>query len=270
MTIQFESFLNPFTANSLWNSYPLTPMLGTYQIPPPRSGWFPAIGEGYSAGTFLASATDPSMPVVAYDANFNLLPNQGPFQPDCGGSPPLTIPRWPAAVAPAPETDGHADIYDVTGGLIHTFYRLKLINGTWAAASYAWTALNGTGWGDPAHYSQGARAAGVAPSAGIIRKGEAFNGDTLYRHALCLSLDHTAMKSPYVFPATAQDSNGASVYTGQIPMGSLMMLPPDFATSTITSVDLRKVAETLKVYGARVVDTNTGTPFIIYVEIGTV
>ena len=47
------------------------------------------------------------------------------------------------------------------------------------------------------------------------------------------------------------------------------MLPAGFDTSTIGNVKLRKVAETLKVYGAYVVDRNFGTPFVIYVENGS-
>jgi len=47
------------------------------------------------------------------------------------------------------------------------------------------------------------------------------------------------------------------------------MLPQDFDTSVIKDATLRKVANTLKVYGAYVVDMNYGTPFVIYVEIGS-
>ena len=45
-----------------------------------------------------------------------------------------------------------------------------------------------------------------------------------------------------------------------------MMLPPDFDSSKISSAKLKTVVETLKTYGAYVVDRNTGTPFVIYVE----
>jgi hypothetical protein len=44
------------------------------------------------------------------------------------------------------------------------------------------------------------------------------------------------------------------------------MLPPSFDSSNIVNPDLKKIVETLKVYGAYVVDRNVGTPFVIYVE----
>jgi len=69
----------------------------------------------------------------------------------------------------------------------------------------------------------------------------------------------------YVFPATSAD-NTAAANTGAIPQGALIMLPRSFDSSEITNPDLKKIVETLKMYGAYVVDYNTGTPFVIYVE----
>jgi len=54
----------------------------------------------------------------------------------------------------------------------------------------------------------------------------------------------------------------------EIPIGALLMLPPTYNTSQIASPALRKIAETLKLYGAYVVDRNQGTPYVIYVENG--
>jgi hypothetical protein len=47
------------------------------------------------------------------------------------------------------------------------------------------------------------------------------------------------------------------------------MLPASFDIKRISSPALRKVAQTLKSYGAYVVDRNYGTPYAIYVESGT-
>ena len=80
----------------------------------------------------------------------------------------ITVPRWPADVIPASGSDGHADIVDPFQGVIHSFLRLrKDKSGRWTADMYAWTRLDGRGWGDPAHYYQGARAAAVPPMAGV-------------------------------------------------------------------------------------------------------
>ena len=67
----------------------------------------------------------------------------------------------------------------------------------------------------------------------------------------------------YVFPATAADGNAATTNTGRIPEGALMMLPYNFDVSQIANPAVRKVAQTLKVYGAYVVDRNVGVPFTI-------
>jgi hypothetical protein len=85
-----------------------------------------------------------------------------------------------------------------------------------------------------------------------------------------MSLTYNALaRSPaYIFPATSADQDAAQNNSGLIPQGALMMLPPNFDSSAIENPLLRKVAETLKVYGAYVVDRNHGTPFAIYVEQG--
>jgi len=147
---------------------------------------------------------------------------------------------------------------------------LKQKDGRWTAALYSWSKLSGTGWGDPAHYYQGARAVGIPASAGLIRKHEIKDGLATYPHALAMSLTNNGLAngvaSPaYIFPATSAD-NTAAGNTGTIPEGALIMLPRSFDSSEITNPDLKKIVETLKLYGAYVVDANTGTPFVIYVE----
>jgi len=194
----------------------------------------------------------------------------GVSDPDSGGNRVITIPRWPASVVPASGTDGHADIVDPVTNTIHSFWKLKQINGRWTAALYSWSSLTGTGWGDPAHYYQGARAVGLPASAGLIRKDEIKDGRATYTHALALSLTYNALSNgvntpAYVFPATSADGS-LSGNTGSIPEGALLMLPPSFDSSNITNPDLKKIVETLKSYGAYVVDRNVGTPFAMYVE----
>ena len=85
-----------------------------------------------------------------------------------------------------------------------------------------------------------------------------------------MSLTYNALSAtePYVYPATSADGDAAKTNTGKIPQGALLMLPASYDTSKISNLALRKVAETLKNYGAYVVDRNVGTPFVINVEIG--
>lgn len=265
--VPYGSFERPYAASSLWNSRPVDPVFGTFVIP--KSSYFPTIASGaYSTGVFLASPTDKAMTVVG--SGSNKTATVGVADPDNGTSRVITIPRWPASVLPASGTDGHADIVDPVTKIIHSFWQLKQVDGRWTAALYSWSNLAGTGWGDPAHYYQGARAVGIPASAGLIRKHEINDGRPAYTHALAMSLTFNALAngttSPaYVFPATSADID-FSKNTGSIPQGALMMLPPDFDSSKISSAKLKKVVETLKTYGAYVVDRNTGTPFVIYVE----
>lgn len=252
-----------FAATSPWNMRPVGPIFGDFVIP--KSSYYPGVSGGvWSTGVFLASATDGPIIITG-------IPNtKGLWDPDAETFHDVTIPRWPANVIPASAADGHADIVDPVTGIVHSFWQLKNINGKWVAAQYAWSRLAGTGWGDPAHYYQGARAAGVPTAAGLIRLHEMNDGDVMYRHALAMSLTYNALSAnpTYVFPATSADGNAATTNTGKIPEGALLMLPPSFDTTRITSPGLRKVAETLKTYGAYVVDRNVGTPFFIYVENG--
>jgi len=152
--ITYGSYLHPYAASSLWNSRPVNPVFDTFVIP--KSTYFPSIGSGaYSTGVFLASSTDGPMTVVAPTSTD--ATTVGVSDPDSGASHVITIPHWPAGVLPASGTDGHADIVDPVTQTIHSFWKLKQINGRWTAALYSWSSLSGTGWGDPAHYYQGAR-----------------------------------------------------------------------------------------------------------------
>lgn len=254
----------PFAADSPWNARPVEPVFGQYEIPTSR--FAPAIGAGaFSTGVFVSNDNDPTVQV------FGPPGKAGVADADTGAARIITIPHWPSSVVAAKGSDGHADIIDPATGIIHSFWQLKYDNGRWSATLYAWSRLDGRGWGDPAHFYQGARATGVPTSAGIIRRHEVDDGTPLYRHALAMSLTFNALsrEPAYIYPATAADRDAAGTNSGQIPEGALMMLPPSYDTSRIANPQLRKVAETLKVYGAYVVDRNEGTPFYIYAENGS-
>lgn len=269
----FGSYRKLFSANSLWNSRPVNPVLGTFQIPITRDAYtgaviYPSISTGkYSSGIFHAQASDTPMVIYPRGAN------AGVWDPD-GETwmPTVTIPHWPADTLGAEGSDGHADIVDGSTGIVYSLYQLaKDDSGRWTASQIAWSPINGTGWGDPAHYYQGARATGVPTSAGMIRASEVDDGKELFEHALAMSLDNSALSaSPtFVYPATSADYDASWTNTGKIPEGARMMLPASFDLDQITSPKLRKVAKTLMSYGAYVVDRNTNTSFGIYAENGS-
>lgn len=227
--------LKPFAANSFWNSRPVSPSLGSFVIP--TSAYPPKVGEGpYSLGVFVSKTSDPAATV------YGLPGTKGIWDADSEVfRPSVTMLRWPADAAPATGSDGHLDIVDPHTGIVHSFFKLtKDGSGQWAAQQYAWTRIDGSGWGDPAHYYQGARAAGVPAMGGLIRKHEVADGDSMYRHALAMSLPFNALapKPPYVFPATSADANAATPDTGGLPEGVLLMLPRSFDTLRISNLNL--------------------------------
>lgn len=261
----FGTYHRLFSAQSLWNSRPINPKFGTGTINlTSNPTWAPVIAGGaYSTGVFLAKASDP--PLTIYPA----AGKTGVYDADTFENyPNITIPRWPGDAIPASGGDGHCDIVDEATGIIHSFWILRQVNGRWTAVQYGWAPLKGLGFGDPAHFYTGARAAGVASSGGLIRKHEVNDNKPIFNHALAMSLDYSGLsKNPtYIYPATAADGDAATANSGAIPEGGLVMLPPTYNTSTIRSLPLRKVADTLKVYGAYVVDRNYKTPYVIYVE----
>jgi hypothetical protein len=257
------TFERPFAATSLWNGRPVGAVLGTATIP--ASSYAPAVSTGpFSSAAFKATATDGPVTIVGPNGGSVWEPDGEVYRAS------ITLPHWPAGVVPASGADGHAEIVDTVSGRVHSFWQLRQVDGVWQATQYAWTPLAGRGMGDAAHYFQGARAAGVSTLGGLIRKHEINDGDSVYRHALAVSLTFNglAAKPAYRFPATSADWDAATTNTGSIPMGSRLMLPADFDAQALATPELRKVAETLKAYGAYVVDRNYGTPFYIYVENG--
>jgi hypothetical protein len=262
------TFENPFAANSPWNAQLINALLGPRgQIKRTPWGYFPNIEAGvWSAAVFKAETKDPSVIVQPLEGQ------SGIFVTDMETTvPTLKIQNWPAGVSPAAAADGHCDIIDTASGRIQSFYQLRKDGDIWRAGQYNWSQLGGRGFGDPGHYMQGARAAGCPPSGGLIRKHEVGDGDTMYRHALAMSLPLEALAAnpPYVSPATNRDWDYYN-NTGTIPYGTRVFLPMDYQVQPVNrnNVELLKLVKTLQIMGAYVVDRNVGTPFAIYAEIG--
>lgn len=282
-TPTFGTYSKPFAATSPWNSRPVSPTFGKYEIP--KDAYFPSITAGaYATGVFKAPASSNPVNVggLAYDSKtktYSCIFNDTKLYDADSESlkNSVMISRWPNNTVPATGGDGHADIIDETDNVIHSFWQLRNINGQWCATQYAWTSLKGRGFGNPAHYFQGARAAAVPTSGGLIRTHEVNDGKAMYEHALAMSLTFSGLSaSPtYIYPATSADTNAATTNKGGIPEGALMMLPPTFDISKLkgnnpaATAEIQKVARTLQTYGAYVVDRNFGTPYVIYAEIGS-
>ncbi len=257
----YGTFYRLFSSKSPWNIRPVKPILGTYSIP--EDDYKPSITRGrFSLSVFKADKGDPPVTI------FPLIGKSIINDPDSGqGQLSISLPHWPEGVFGAEGSDGHADVVDVENGIIHSFWKLRFEEGVWRTQHWAWSKLDGLGFADPKRYYQGSRAVGVVASGGLIRKHEVNDGKELYEHVLAMSLSKKALSKSYVFPATAADGS-ASINEGEIPQGSLLMLPSDFDLNLLNKQEVKKVARTLMTYGGRVVDRNGGTPFVIYVETG--
>lgn len=270
----YGTFEKPFAATSLWNSKPVNPVLGTFVIPPcyrvgapktQQNKYYIDVTAGdFSSGVFRTDPSDGPMTIYKQDGKAGIHDKDADEY-----LPSITLPHWPEAAFGAEGSDGHCDIIDVENKIIHSFWILKKNSlGQFTARQYTWAALDGTGWGDGAHYYTGARATGVPSCAGMIRKDEINDGKPMYEHALGCALDYTALASnpAYCSPATSSDHDPQS-NSGVIPQGALMMLPANYDTSRLNRwPNAKKIAETLKVYGVRVTDRNDNCPMTIYVE----
>lgn len=262
------TFERPFAADSLINSEPIEPTLGTYAIPDTPTGYRSTIiQEDYGVSIYEAKPEHGPMTIMPQDEAQGINnPNGFNFLPS------VTVPHFPVDVLPPSGTDGSVAIVDVESGVIYNFWQLtKDDAGTWRTTQVATGDLQGTGFGDPAHFVRGAPASGAENIAGLIRKSEHEDKDApMYPHALHSTLDASALLNgkslggdqwtvAYIWPATSGDGYGPS-NTGQIPEGARLMLPSDYPVDQLKSAELRKLARTLQTYGTYVLDRNEGTP----------
>lgn len=258
-----QAFLTPFANNSPWNIYPVNPVLGTDVIPttgPGSNTNYAFLQNGaYASQMFYARASDPPATVT------------GNIADECS-TRTFVIPHWPAAAVPATGTDHHMEIYDETTGLIHAFWALGNTGpGTWSCGEYAWhDAVNGTGFGSPSRPA-GPRAAGVAAIAGMLRTWE--QDLPIVNHALVLGVDLFTVKNGPQHPATMQDVNQQTHFTGAFPYGTRWFLPSTFDLSTVATPQGKAIARTAMKFGIILGDTTSGSfgggSCNFYAEIGS-
>jgi hypothetical protein len=254
------TFEHLFNSQSLWNARPIDPVLGKAAIP--QQDNVPYLEQG-KYGTKLFRATASDGPITVRGLN-NVA---GIWVSDELRTRPVVVPHFPENVVPATGLDGHCEILDETTGIIHSFYQLSFDRNekVWRAGKYTVSSVGGSGWGSPAH-PDGPRASGTPSNSGILRVHEI--GSAIVPHALAVAAHSNVLKSGPAYPATLQDQGGAREYSGAFPMGTLLMLPPDFDPDKLTWPNARAIARTLKVYGARLIDATSRT-FAFAGEIGS-
>lgn len=156
--------------------------------------------------------------------------------------------RIPADTVATGGSDRHVTLIQPDGVTAYDAFKFeKLSDGTWSAQVVVVTDLRGTGIGS------GSRAAGVPALAGLIRSEEL--AALRIPHALAVAVPNNVLKTGPVWPATRQDGDAATSYSGTVPMGSLLAIPGSVDIDALPlSAEGRALAYTLQNYGAYVVD----------------
>jgi hypothetical protein len=132
--------------------------------------------------------------------------------------------KAPSNLAPANNpTDFNAQVVTLSG-VVWDLYGLT-INGTGSATCLGTNGASNTGMGVgdfTTKANAGFRASGYNWAAGAITLKDYNAG--IIPHALVVALNGAGLADPFVYPAVSRDATGA--YTGTLPQGALMGIPP--------------------------------------------
>lgn len=220
------------------------------------SAWNTAIGSGASFQSKTTAATASflsSKPVINRSSWSVALRRAATSDPmvtltAVRNKKTYTI-RIPANTVATAGTDRHVTVIQPDGVTAYDMYKLTQVSSTkWSAEYVIVKDLRGNG------IESGVRASGLPAFAGLIRAHELAASNI--PHALAIGVPGTALKSGPRWPATRQDSDAATSYTGSLPMGSLAAIPGnvDINSLGLTSAEGRALARALQNYGAYVVD----------------
>lgn len=247
--VQRDLALWPFTAHSPWN----VPLATTAQLAASNDACDSDLHDTayaanmnaatWSHAIYVAKASDPLTP-ISYD-------------PASGHADTLSVTiNIPIGATPSPPAvvdggDARMYIIDPTHHYVEELWKAHpRPGGGWLAWAIVRNDLTTDGIG---HY--GTRAYGGSGIGGLIRVGELENG---IHHAIAFAVPQAKEVDHWVWPAIANDSYPPSTYTGSIPMGQLVALPPTIDVTTLgLSPQGLAMAHALQDYGGYVVDSST-------------
>ncbi|WP_456843967.1 hypothetical protein [Cellulomonas sp. P5_C6] len=154
--------------------------------------------------------------------------------------------RVPRDTQPTYGTDMHVGVIQPDGITGWEFYKFTNV-GTdkWTTTRAVQTDLRGDGMVD------GARASGISFYIGLIREKEL--KALSIKHVLAIGLPDELLKDGPVWPARTQDSNGATAYSGNVPMGTMAAIPPSVNIDAMKlSPEGKALGHALQDYGALV------------------
>ncbi len=153
----------------------------------------------------------------------------------------------PHDACPSPDSDGLLAVFQPDGWVLDIYAGVVLSGGEVVGTMASWIDARGDGTG----WWNGRRASMLPSFAGLIRKGEIANGRI--PHALAMQLPRQLLKREAVWPAYAFDRD--SGYSGTVPMGSLLAIPPSVDIDQLgLSANGRVIARAAQDYGIYVVD----------------
>ena len=180
--------------------------------------------------------------------------------------------RGPAGLTPANDADLEITIVDLGTNHVWDFMGVARTGATtFSATAYGDGDLNGTGFGYfPAgggtRVRAGVRASGASWLGGLV------TGENLAQgaidHALAIAVASNDLKAAFVPPAVELDSNGASTYTGTLPMGTRLGIPSGTLRPGGMSGLGNMIFDALATYGGYVIDRATG--FNLFADARTV
>jgi len=157
----------------------------------------------------------------------------------------------PANAVPSPDLDAHIAILQPSGLFLECYNAIVCANGdiVCAIAGFSDPTSDGTG-------VQNGRTASLIPNyAGKIRQGEMDSSHI--PHALCALTPAKTLTPQCVWPASAFDMNDG--YTGTVPMGSLLAIPPSVDINTLgLSPKGLAIARAAQDYGIYLTDRGGG------------
>ena len=229
-----DAWRHPFASTSPWNT-----AIGSGARFEPRDGSRtasfltakPVINRAeWSVATRLARTTDPVATLTA-------VRNRTTY----------TIRIPPDTVATA-GLDRHVTVVQPDGVTAFDMYKISKQSDTqWRAEFVVVVDLRRDG------AAAGARASGMPGFAGLIRRHEV--GERRIPHALAIAVPGSVLRTGQMWPATRQDGDARTSYTGQVPMGSLFAIPPGVDVEAMRlSPEGKALARALQDYGAYVVD----------------
>ncbi len=170
--------------------------------------------------------------------------------------------RIPAAARPDPMADGHLLVVEPSHRFALEMYRARLQqNGDVVARRAFRVSLTGPGMFLRDGKFPGVRAMDASGMGGVLRAWEIRAGTI--RHALTFLLPFGRLKHGPVWPSSREDFFGARVYTGHIPIGSLIAIPADVDIAGLgLSPSGLALARALQDFGAYC-DDSVGTDGIV-------